>query len=259
MTVPEQIDRIINESGNSFHARVAQWLSGDGWHIHVSPYYMDQSQNKAREVDLIAEKAFEIRDPFNHWHGDLVVRLFIECKFVPGHSVFWFLDKNQDAALRLVLKQGGGFRPDNFYTKRHHYLSQSSRVAKVFASSKSQEQDPFFKALNQVLNAQVSMQHKPVSVLDPKRATKKVAVLNYPVIVCSSFSTIYMADFFGSAEPAPVGDNFQLEVQYAYSDKDGNSRDDYFLIDIVDFAQLDKLSTALKVDADTACFMLAPN
>lgn len=103
------------------------------------------------------------------------------------------------------------------------------------------------------------MQHKPVSVLDPKKATKRVAVLNYPVIVCSSLSTIYMADFFGSTTPAPVGENFQLEVQYAYSEKDGSSRDDYFLIDIVDFAQLDKLSAALKLDAETACFMLAPN
>lgn len=257
MAVPEQISRIISESGNSFHAKVARWLAGDGWHIRVSPYYMDQSQNKAREIDLVAEKSWAIRDAFNHWHGDVVVRLFVECKFVPGHSVFWLADKDVDAAMRLVCKQDGGFRPDNMYTKKHHYLSESARVAKVFASSKTQEQDPFFKALNQVLNAQVSMQHEPASTLDRARV-KKVAVLNYPVIICSSFSSIYAADFFGDTEPTPVGDNFQLEVQYAYTDKGGNSRDDYFLIDIVDFNQLTKLSAGLEVDAKTACFMLEP-
>ena len=60
MSVPDEITKLIDNSGNNFHAKVARWLSNDGWHITVSPYYMDQSQSKAREIDLIAEKAWPI-------------------------------------------------------------------------------------------------------------------------------------------------------------------------------------------------------
>ena len=52
--------RIVAESGNSFHARVSSWLTSNGWRVVISPYYMDQSQGKARELDLVAEKLFKI-------------------------------------------------------------------------------------------------------------------------------------------------------------------------------------------------------
>jgi len=259
MSVPSEIAQIIATSGNSFHARVARWLADNGWTIRVSPYFMDQSQNKAREIDLVAERFLEIRDAFGGWSGDVVIRLFVECKFVPGHSVFWFTDKDMDAAMRLVVKQGGGFRQDNSYTKNHHYLSKSPKVAKVFASSKSQEQDPFYKALNQVLNAQVSLRKQAVFVLPESRPRKQVAILNCPVIVCSSFANMFATDFLVDSPPTVMGENFQLEVQYAYTEADGTSRNEHFLIDVVEFDQLPSLSDLMTADAELACFMLQRN
>lgn len=259
MTVPAEIEKLIKESGNSFHSKVARWLVGDGWHIRVSPYYMDQSQNKAREIDLVAEKLFEIQDFRGRRHSDLVVRLFVECEFVPGHSVFWFSDKDKRAAMKLACSLGVGFKPDNTYTQKHHYLSSpSAKVAKLFATSKaSPEQDPFYKALNQVLSAQVAMRNQASSI--PGRSNGSRRVLNCPVIVCSSFSGIYAADFIHDVDPVPVEDNFLLEVQYAYTDTSSNSRDDYFLIDVVEFEQLPRFSAALDRDAQAACFMLRPD
>lgn len=261
MTVPDQVARIINDSGNSFHARVARWFVAHSWNVRVSPYYLDHIQGKAREIDLVVEKSFDITNAFGRYHGELAVRLFVECKFVPGHSVFWCADKDKAEAMHLVCKQGGGFRPNNTYTERHHYLAASPRVAKVFASSKSSpEQDPFFKALNQVLSAQVAMRDQLPSVLARSSGRMQThGTLNYPIIVCNSFEGVYSADFYGNNPPARLDQNFQLEVQYAYAAKDGASRNDYFLIDIVEFDQLDEFIRALNVDAATAIHFLEPS
>lgn len=257
--MPTEIDELVKGSGNSFHAKVARWFRDNGWHIVVSPYYMDQSQNKAREIDLIAEKLFPIKDAFGSPVDDLAVRLFVECKFVPTHSVFWFTDKRQDAALELVCSSGT-FRANNSYTEKHHYLAQSAKVAKLFATSanKAQENDPFYKALNQALNAFVSMRGKPVSVpalLQRGRSAK--VTLEFPVVVCSSFDTVFAVDFYADAAPEVIEENFQLEVQYAYMDASERRRDEYFLLDFVAFKHLEEFAKAIKGDAQAAAFLLS--
>ena len=106
MAVPNEVSDLIKNSGNNFHAKVARWLSDNGWHVIVSPYYMDQTQNKARKIDLIAEKLWPVINDFNQKTGDIAVRLYVECKFVPSYSAFWFADKNIKSALKLVCSSG---------------------------------------------------------------------------------------------------------------------------------------------------------
>jgi hypothetical protein len=257
MPIPSPIRQIVESSGNTFHARVARWLQGEGWHIRVSPYYMDQSQQKAREIDLIAEKLWPIKDTFGRWQGDIVVRLFVECKFVPSHAVFWFTEKDMAAAEDLVCGQGG-YRRDNMNTREHHYLSTCARVAKVFASESTRGQDfePFYKALNQVLNAQVSMGGQaPSSPTLRKRGGGSQVLINYPVVVCSSFEKLYATDFYDEIEPVQIPGNFQLEVQYAYIDRGGTQRDDHFLVDFVDFSGLSDFAKLIAKDAEVAAYL----
>lgn len=262
MSVPADVLKLVSESGNNFHAKVARWMQADGWHVTVSPYYMDQTQNKAREIDLVAEKLWPVMD---HWGrqpiGDVAVRMFMECKFIPSYSVFWFTDKDMDAAEKLVCSSAI-FRPDNSYTKKHHYLAQSPRVAKLFAASigRGTDNDPYYKALNQVLNAMVSMRGGQVSVPAlRKRGRGPMALLEYPVVVCSSFQQIYGVDFFADSNPQQVTNNFQLEIEYAYLDRGGAHRDEHLLLDFVEFDQLKAFSTAIEEDAKVAAFFARPN
>ena len=81
MTAPNEVSELIKNSGNNFHAKVARWLSENGWHVVVSPYYMDQTQNKAREIDLIAEKFWPITNSFDTQTGHIAIRLYIEPRF----------------------------------------------------------------------------------------------------------------------------------------------------------------------------------
>ncbi len=56
MSESDEVKSIIDGIGNSFHCRVTSYLMEKWWTTLVSPYYMDSSSNKPREIDLIAEK-----------------------------------------------------------------------------------------------------------------------------------------------------------------------------------------------------------
>jgi hypothetical protein len=254
--MPPQVQELIESSGNTFHAKVARWFTDHGWSISVSPYYMDQSQQKARELDLVVEKVSEIRNSFGEWKGRVAVRLFVECKFLPGHSVFWFMQKDKPA-IEQMLCAARMFRERNTHTGEHHYLSSGDRVAKLFTSSatRGQEADPFYKALNQSLNALVSLRRHPARAFSSGRQQGGFQItLDFPVVVCSSFSQMYGADFAGGSNTEIVTENFQLEVQYAYIDASGGSRDELFLIDFVEYDRLSDLVAALDKDARLAGF-----
>jgi hypothetical protein len=78
--------------------------------------------------------------------------------------------------------------------------------------------------------------------------------LDFPVVVCNSFSQLYAADFAGAKETHLVSDNFQLEVQYAYVDGSSQSQDELFLLDVVEYEQLSKFVKAVDEDAHVAGF-----
>lgn len=256
MSIPSQVQELIDSSGNTFHAKVARWFAFDGWSTSISPYYMDQTQQKARELDLIVEKVWPIEGSFRDRQGEVAVRLFVECKFLPGYSVFWFTGKDR-SAIEEMLCVSGKCRRDNAYTSKHHYLSSGDRVAKLFASSnaRGQESEPFFKALNQSLNGLVSMRTQLPRAFSSGRKRGNIHVaLDFPVVVCSSFSQLYAADFTGTQETSLIGDNFQLEVQYAYVERSGQSRDELFLLDIVEYERLPQFVKAIEEDAHLAGF-----
>lgn len=254
MTVPREVTELIQSSGNNFHAKVARWFAASGWHVIVSPYYMDQTQNKAREIDLIAEKIWTTTDSWGNAADVIAVRLFVECKFIASESVFWFADKDRDSALELVCSNGI-FQPTNLYTKEHHYLAQNTRVAKLFSTSNSKaaENEPFYKALNQALNAMVSMRGLSISIPTTRKCLgSPKAIIELPVVVCSSFDKLFSVDFDSESEPEPIQDNFQLEVRYAYIDRHKRQRNDYFLLDFVAFDKLAEFDTAVDQGARAA-------
>ncbi len=130
-------------------------------------------------------------------------------------------------------------------------------MAKLFATStsKAPENEPFYKALNQALNAMVSMRGQPVSIptINNYQITPQL-VIEFPIVVCNSFKQLYSVDFDAESEPKPIAVNFQLEVRYAYVDRRSNQRDDYFLLDFVEFDQLENFAKAIDEDAKVAAF-----
>jgi len=254
-----KIKKIIKGSGNIFHYRVIQFLRDNDWSVLISPYYNDNITNKPREIDIIAEKAFDVngfglRD---NWLGTINVKLFIECKYVNQPTIFWFDKKDQDKAIERIISDTGLRHAYHNVNIESHRFFQLKEVAKLFASGKeNQENDFIYKAINQSLNAMIYNKNSPSIIPeDPSGKIKKVLKqINYPVIACNSFDNFYKVNAGDNEEAFNlVENNFNLEINYAYFDKNKNHKNDYFLIDIIDF---NKFSNFLKNLEDTDINML---
>lgn len=246
----KQINKIIEESGNNFHSKVVNSLREREWTVLISPYYNDNVSDKPREIDLIAEKAFDIRGGmFGEWKGTLNIKLFIECKYINQNIIFWFDDKERHKAEELVI-YSTPMRKDNIYTMKHHYLiKDNDKVAKLFTSEKKPKADSeiIYKALNQSLNALVY--YRESGTIIPSSTSKGqriLATVNYPVIICNNFDNFYRVDIGADNKPIKIKGNFQLEVNYAYIDKNKEDRSDYFLIDIINFEKIDDYFKTLE-------------
>ena len=257
--VIDEVKAIIKKSGNTFHCKVLKYLQEKGWTVLISPYYNDNVSSKPREIDLIAEKAFDAKD--DKWGkiiGTINVKLFIECKYISQKTVFWFHIKDTQKAEELVV-QTTPLKIANKYTKEHHYLNEIDSVAKLFADErkKSSDHEIFYKALNQSLNAMVYYRSKESIIKLPKGWESHILkTVNYPVIVCNSFDNLFRVEIDKDTEPSNITENFQLEVNYAYMTSNGSNKNEYFLIDILNFDLFDSFLKKIERDAGLVNFFL---
>jgi len=246
----EKAREIIENSGNSFHYEVVQYLRSRSddkkWEVSISPYYSDNVTGKAREVDIIAE-SYRIKEEYA-----IKLRLFIECKKSASETVLWFDKMEYEKAYNLA-KENMNLPEGNKIINSHHYLDREDggKVVKIFdsAPSRNQENDPFYKALNQSLSALISFREESFFTEEGKEKEKiirqknlKKYILNYPLIVLQNFNHLYRVDI-DNTENDPISlkdeDSFLIEINYAYLDKNNKSCCEYFLVDVVNFEKID--------------------
>lgn len=233
------IKDIIENSGNNHHYQVVEFLRDKKWTVLVSPYYNDKFTDKPREVDIIAEKAFDVKE-WGTWFGTLNVKLFIECKYITKPTVFWFDKKDMGRATgrmaedTLISDNNTNIQKLRYYTEKN--------VAKLFDSRKdSLDNEVFFKAISQSINALMDYRggDSIIQKSDPDRRVNIIHTISYPVILCNSFSNLYRVGASLLDGYARISDNFQMEVNYAYRNISNNSIYEYFILDVVSFDKLD--------------------
>lgn len=244
------VEEIMGKSGNGFHSRVVKLLREQEWTVLVSPYYSDNFTDKPREIDIIAERKFDVNDFISDWLGTLNIRLFIECKYISGDTIFWFDNKDKERATERIMADTGMDHPNhNINIQELHYFADVP-VAKLFSSEKSrgEENELMNKAINQNLNALVYYRNRSdLMPENPNRRNQVLRRVSYPIIVVNSFENFFstsIADDTG--EVKPITEPFQLEVNYAYIDKDRNGHNEYFLIDVVSIDKLLEFLSALE-------------
>lgn len=244
----EDIKSIIQNSGNSFHCKVLNYLKDKDWYTLVSPYYTDTITDKPREIDIVAEKAYPYDNAFRK--GTINVKLYIECKYIPQNVVFWFDNKDMEKANDWVLKNTP-HREKNTYKDMHHYLNKDAKVAKLFAGSsgKNLENEGIYRAMNQCLNAVVYNRRRGSIILSKSSNISKT--IEYPVILCNSFDNFFSVGIKENNNPKKINENFQLEVNYAYLDLKKNHRNEYFLIDVIDYYKIDEFLSVLEKDVES--------
>lgn len=237
------LKEIIAESGNSFHCKVANYFRAAGWETRISQYYVDASTDKAREIDLIVERAVQIWDRSQKVAKRFHLRLFIECKYIRERTVFWFESMDQQSALGWI-NDHTPLKHNSSFMDEHHYLTSGPEVAKLYCTekvkgqSRAEESEPIFRALNQCLTAFI--RSRAVSIAPPGPDADHVYVLAYPVIVCSGFERMYRTHITRAEEAERIQRNFLLEVNYAITNRNGANIPQYHLVDIVSFDKLDE-------------------
>lgn len=83
-----------------------------------------------------------------------------------------------------------------------------------------------------------------------------MALLEFPVVVCSSFQQVYGVDFYSESDPVQIQENFQLEIQYAYLGRTGRQVEEHLLLDFVEFDQLGKYMSLIDESAKVAVFFV---
>lgn len=247
----EAAQRIVNRSGNNFHSKVARFFRDNDWNIMLSPYYVDPATDRAREIDLIAEKLFFVKHRHYEQHiGTIRLRLHIECKFIKQKTVFWF-DGLDETQAKNWISRNTLFNTDERVAPRHHYSgAMANQVAKLFATdeNKDVESDPIFKALNQCLNGLVNSRGAKPLAESPDHLTC-LKTVEYPVIICSNFEGLFFRTrVVGPGDIETMEDNFLIEINYAYRGANSNTQREYFLVDVVDFRRLGTFISALETE-----------
>lgn len=248
----EDAKTVAAASGNRLHSSVVNAFQQAGWSTLVSPYYLDSATNKPRELDLIAEKAWPVYDRSSRHAGYFIVRLFVECKYVPQPTVIWFSNRDNARATEWVV-QNTPLKADNVFINEHHYLKPPLRVAKLFASKTlpNTENEALFRALNQTLNGLIALQHREGVLQGISNRGPILATIAMPLIVCNDFSKLFSVEMEDPQDPKPIDAGFLLEVNYASANPQGSARNDYFLIDIVAFDQLAAFFDVVESDKET--------
>lgn len=245
----------MEQSGNDFHYEVADFLETNGWPTQRSPYYVDLATQKSREIDIIARRRYQLRDIFGHNQAEILIRLFIECKYLkPNVAVALnFVPKDVHAA-RDLAKNNNILRPgdEHFLGDRsqqfspvHHYID-CEEVVKNWACGGSE--DILYKGWEQALHAMIYYQH---------HQHEHIYAIDYPVIMVSSFKNVSRRDWINKSS-SPVLEDFQIAVDYSYPifSKTGEmpSVTKYFLIDVVSFQNLSSFLDKLQKN-DTVILM----
>ena len=237
----DNIQEIINKSGNSFHTKVILSLREKEWNVLISPYYSDNATGKAREIDIVAEKLYEMKS-LGVATAYIKIQLLIECKYTKDEkkkdTVFWF-DSMSSNKVKKHIQKISPLKEDYLNGNEHHYLLLEE-AAKLFESTKENyENEDYYKAIDQVLKAYVYFNTINLNLDDQNKTGPPVHTIKYPVIISNNFNRLHGISISGGKHYRLM-DNFVLDLQYAYTDREGKYKNDYFIIDFVSFEKLQK-------------------
>lgn len=234
----DPFQEILNTNGNNHHSKVVSKFRSLGWQSLVSPYYSDNFTDKAREIDVIVERDYSIQDIDRY--DPLRVRFFLECKYIAQETVLWFDKKDMHRTRELLDSLFNAETQKYQYKVNTYHYGEDVPVAKLFGSKggRAEENEVLSKAINQCLNAFIYYRNETTAPIP--RGQSLSSTISYPVIVCNSFDKFRRASMSDQTAPLEViTEPFQLEVNYAYLDREKRPQNEFFLIDVITIDQIE--------------------
>ena len=230
----EKEEKSIKPDGNDFQYKVKKSLEDNGWVARMSPYYNDSFSEKPREIDIIAEKIF-LPTQNSFYNSTVIVRLFVECKYITEQTTFWLQNRDMEKAKEVVNSNRAFHEVNKNYEVQinHHYLL-NDLVAKLYRTEgKNPDGDPIYKAITQCLNATIYYRNRPTDLKNKyNHNSHKIGELNYSIIISNSFDKFLKKDTTTDSTASQITEPFQLEIDYAYT-KNDSQREELFYIDVL--------------------------
>lgn len=245
----QQISDAINRNGNNFHLNVVDKLKGLGWKTLISPYYTDFAANIPREIDIIAEKEFQTVNSYTEKMGYSIFRLIIETKYIPDPHFIWFDNvdmQKKEEFLENNYKYSSREKPYNMST-RYSLVSEVGKLSGGMNTERGTNQ--IQSALQQVLHSSITLRKTSPMLSTISRHTniQMVEQYTFPVIILNNFENIYKVNRASKPNHSLITTpSFVFESNYTYPNAAGHNIYEYFLIEVVDFNDLEAFLTNLE-------------
>lgn len=185
----EDFKKIIEESGNNLHIDTVKLLETMDWDVDLSSYYYDDTTNKPREIDIVAQKEISICDEFKEEIDNFKLFLFIECKYFKNELAFRVRENREKEAKAALIIEGMNkellLEREHLFS-HHHYL-QTSFVGKLY-DSLPEDQTKVFNAITQPIKSLIFFKQHSLKTEVEKGKKKGIY---YPIVIYSGIDGIY--------------------------------------------------------------------
>lgn len=154
-----------NSSGHDFHFDIEDRVKAKGWKIHSKVSYLDDVEQKPREIDFVAVQKRESHNP----RGNQVA-LVVECKYLSHEVKFWLRDNPKNHNAYFI---GGYIAGDSFLNERRFHFFEPAKVAVTF--EEKENKNKMYEAIMQASKGLMYLRQSPQML-----CTKG---LFYPVVV----------------------------------------------------------------------------
>lgn len=233
----ENIKEDIEKSGLPLEIDVNGVLKKRGWNVSNQRYYLDQTEKKARYIDIFATKLVEIKSPKL---DKLNITLVIECKrSLDKPWVFYTVPKGEmhQPTLGQVFLIKFNSQPKLPYPEyklfwhSHYFLRDISKIAIRSYVAFTGGKNGINRAINQSLKA-LTYHRNEVNRLLPKISRSldrySIIMIYYPVVVLDG--EMYECEKSNNDLKLSKAEYEQYQVHYGISE---SSREETYLVDIV--------------------------
>ncbi len=217
----KELKESIEKSGNKLHLETAAILEKNEWNVDLSSYYYDDTQRKPREIDIIADKDFSIKNEGKEV-GKFKLFLFIECKYLKSDIGFIMRENNRKQAEEAMIfseinkdknlfsyLEGMHDYGSNKFT--HHYLKDEF-VGKLYNTT-SEDENKIFNALTQPIKSLIFFQES-LYKMEPEVGVKKA--IYYPLVVYSGIDGIYPIEEYDNLNDLKTKEGVIFALNYSY-------------------------------------------
>lgn len=228
----QDLKDLLEKSGNNLHLEVADILESKGWDIDLSSYYYDDTENKPREIDIIATRNEGVGSEAKGESGKPIdkfdISLYIECKYFTKDIAFRMLPiggLEQAAALHLneLNKEElvDFLNREADYLKNHYFDTKS--VGKLHDT---EIETTVFNALTQPIKSLVFSKDGEDHI--------KLNKIYVPIVVYSGIDGIYPIQGSQDLDKLQPLQHLPYGLNYAYRNvHTGFLKREYFIVDFV--------------------------